>query len=86
MKLYSGTLKDFIFNEKTTFTSMDALKIAQDIILGIHHIHRFGLIHFDIKPANVLVDYDVIHGFKCSISDFGVSYFFGNLILYLTLE
>ena len=73
MKLYSGTLKDFILNEKVSISNADKIKIALDVARGIQHIHLFDVVHFDIKPLNVLLDHDET-GFRCAISDLGASY------------
>ncbi len=42
-------------------------KIARDIGDGIRHMHDHGVIHFDLKPANILVSSE--RGLK--IADFG---------------
>ncbi|KAJ8596050.1 kinase-like protein [Rhizopogon salebrosus TDB-379] len=40
---------------------------AAELLVGIHHIHRHGIIHRDIKPENILID---SHG-HLVIADFG---------------
>ena len=72
MKLYSGTLKDCILNENVSLSSADKIKIALDVTRGIQHLHTFDIVHFDIKPLNVLLDHDDT-GFRCAISDLGAS-------------
>ena len=77
MKLYSGSLKDYIFDRTVSINANDTYKIAQDVARGGAHIHSFDVVHFDIKPLNVLVDYDASKGgFNCCITDFGVKYIF----------
>ena len=39
-----------------------------DLLHGLQHIHSHGLIHFDVKPANIFLSEDGI----CKIGDFGL--------------
>lgn len=41
--------------EKKFITCRRALKIAQDFLSGLHYVHTQHLIHFDIKPSNILL-------------------------------
>lgn len=45
------------------------LKIALHIATGLEHLHRAGVLHYDLKPANILVD----EVFNAKIADFGSS-------------
>ena len=77
MKMYQGTLKDLIFNKEMVYNHSNALQMISDIANGCLHIHQFGLVHFDIKPLNVLFevtsDPSTEFGIRCVISDFGAS-------------
>jgi serine/threonine protein kinase len=42
--------------------------IAKDILCGLSYLHERGLIHFDIKPSNLLLHRGVV-----KITDFGLS-------------
>lgn len=44
-------------------------KILLEICLGLKHIHDFGFIHLDLKPANVLITFEGI----LKIADFGLA-------------
>ncbi len=43
------------------------------VLRGLEYIHTRGLIHFDVKPANLLVRKDAQGGFQVKISDFGLA-------------
>ena len=59
--------------------------IIKKIIMGIHYMHSKGIIHCDIKPANVLLSYkpgvlDIKDAdVDVRIVDFGLSRFSGNI-------
>lgn len=64
----------------TSFTASDGRlcpeasiwKICHDVAAGLSHIHSHGLVHFDIKPANVFFVTHVRLGALCKIGDFGM--------------
>ena len=43
--------------------------VALQAAIGLQHIHQRGIIHFDLKPSNLLVDAEG----KLKITDFGVA-------------
>ena len=69
MECCSGrTLKDYIRN--STATSRESiLQLFKQLISGIRHIHQMGLIHRDVKPANIFLSEDGI----LKIGDFGLA-------------
>lgn len=44
------------------------LSLVQIIFQGLKHLHDSGLIHMDIKPANIFIGLDGL----CKIGDFGL--------------
>ena len=57
---------------KTQFlTVREILKYSIDFLSGINHIHTKGLIHFDIKPTNILIS----DSNEALITDFGLAKF-----------
>ncbi|ESW14936.1 hypothetical protein PHAVU_007G030300 [Phaseolus vulgaris] len=74
----NGSLDKFIFEEKYALKDVHKLdwKILNDIAIGIAHgleyLYRgcnFRILHFDIKPHNILLDED----FCPKIADFGLA-------------
>ncbi len=56
--------KPHIFNQKNVF------EIIRKSAAGLEYIHRNGIIHKDINPANILVSYSLD---KIKMTDFGLS-------------
>ena len=45
------------------------LGIALEVIRGLEHLHKCNVLHYDLKPANILMDEDL----HAKIADFGSS-------------
>ena len=69
-----GTLKDII-NQGNIYESdnrtklLFILEIALQMAIGLRYSHSKGVLHLDMKPANVLIG----ENFNVKISDFGIS-------------
>lgn len=50
-------------------TDLELISVIRDLCEGLQYLHRNGIIHQDIKPANILIDK---HGHYL-LSDFGIS-------------
>ncbi len=48
----------------------DAISIAEKLARALHHAHSKNVIHRDVKPANIMIDGDVV-----KLSDFGLARF-----------
>lgn len=69
MECCSGrTLKDYIRNSAGTSRESN-LQLFKQLISGLRHIHQMGLIHRDVKPANIFLSEDGI----LKIGDFGLA-------------
>ncbi len=51
-------------------------KFSKQLLQGLEQLHRFGVIHFDIKPSNLLMHLDEQGGHRLKIADFGLAYLF----------
>ncbi len=63
-----GSLDKYIA-EQGTLSLGEAVEIFRDVAVGLTHAHDKGVLHCDLKPANVLIDQDT----KARLADFGQS-------------
>lgn len=87
-----GTLEDLV-NSVSSRTHAENLalflEIAPQLIAGLGFLHSKGVVHADIKPANILLDKDVdaaqsASGIRARFADFSASFLcadFGSLVL-----
>lgn len=67
------TMRDAIRNG--ALTDRDAIEIAAQVLDALAHAHRAGIVHRDVKPANILLeDHDEI---AVRLLDFGLAQFDG---------
>ena len=50
-------------------------KIIKGVCEGLHYLHEERIVHLDLKPANILLDNDMVP----KVTDFGISRCFGEL-------
>lgn len=62
-----GSLKKLI--DSKFLTIRETIRYALQFLSGLHHIHSKGLIHFDIKPDNILLS----DSNEALLSDFGLA-------------
>ena len=73
MVLFQTTLHYFILDESVNIKVDMACSIALDIARGLSHIHDLGIVHFDVKPKNIMLNVRENNQIECAIGDFGVS-------------
>ncbi len=66
--LEQGSLADFLAREGK-LPAREAVALFHDVAVGLLHAHGKGVLHCDLKPANVLVDQDG----RLRLADFGQS-------------
>ena len=62
------TLSDLLKKSGSSLSYKDRLTIAGNIIKAINALHAMNLVHYDLKPDNIMVDPDT---FDVQIIDFG---------------
>ncbi|KAG5860442.1 cyclin-dependent protein kinase [Encephalitozoon hellem] len=50
-------------------TGMNVMELINQLICGVHYLHRMNVVHRDLKPQNILVTSDGV----LKIADFGLS-------------
>ena len=65
----SGTLASKIHDETFVYPPIFVRDIAMGLAIGMSQIHQVNVVHYDLKPANILLDAD----FSPVISDFGMA-------------
>jgi serine/threonine protein kinase len=68
MPLYSGGSLHSVA-KASSLTNRNVIRFGLDFLQGLHHVHGRGLVHFDVKPSNILID----GSGKAALADFGIS-------------
>jgi hypothetical protein len=69
LELVVGETLESICSRSGALPPADAVRIAESILSALEHAHRVGVVHCDIKPANIMV---TEHG-GIKIMDFGTA-------------
>jgi len=64
----NGSLEDYL-KEHGQLPVTEAIEIFHEMVIGLLHAHNKGVLHCDLKPANILLDQDR----KPRLADFGQS-------------
>jgi serine/threonine protein kinase len=63
-----GSLED-VLGERGALPAHEAVDLFRDVAVGLSHAHSKGVLHCDLKPANILLDQDR----RPRLADFGQS-------------
>lgn len=69
MEFVEGDDLRTILNDKPTLATSDAVEVALQLAGALAHAHQNGIVHRDVKPANILVRPDR----RVKLSDFGIA-------------
>ncbi len=70
MELLQGESLDHWMKQSRTVSVADVLRLSREIVSGLAVIHGHGLIHRDVKPANIWLE---TPGGRVKILDFGLA-------------
>lgn len=73
-RLVSGPSLEQLLQQRTSLPPQEAVEILRMLAGGLDHAHSRGVVHRDVKPANILIDTDG----QAFIADFGISRVLGN--------
>uniref|UniRef100_M1C672 Serine-threonine protein kinase, plant-type n=1 Tax=Solanum tuberosum TaxID=4113 RepID=M1C672_SOLTU len=67
----NGSLENWLYREESNLNLLQRVTIMLDVAVAIeylHHGHNTPIVHCDLKPANVLLDEDMV----AHVGDFGI--------------
>lgn len=69
--LHGQTLSQFL--EVRRLSLKEVLLLAEQTLLALHEVHKLGVVHRDIKPGNLFVDFRQGMGIHVTLFDFGIA-------------
>jgi len=68
-----GSLQEALITEKIDLNTYNLLKIMEDIVSGMVHVHAESLLHCDLACRNLLVSFENNNQFTIKVADFGLA-------------
>ncbi|CAL4980312.1 unnamed protein product [Urochloa decumbens] len=65
----NGSLRDYIADASCGLRWSTRYRMIRGICEGLHYLHEKNIVHLDLKPANILLDHNMVP----KIADFGLS-------------
>lgn len=73
MELLRGATLEGCLQERGRLTPLQALAVALPVLAAMHHVHHKGIVHRDMKPANVFLSVEPDGHVIPKILDFGIA-------------
>ncbi|GAA4847418.1 hypothetical protein GCM10023235_25240 [Kitasatospora terrestris] len=74
MELIDGTSLAEVIATEGTLIPRDAARVGEQVVAALDQAHRHGVLHRDVKPANVLLE----RGGRVVLTDFGIAMLVGS--------
>ncbi|MFJ9519070.1 protein kinase [Kitasatospora sp. NPDC101801] len=75
MELIDGRSLADVISQDGTLTPREAAEVGTQVLAALHRGHQLGVLHRDVKPANVLLEH---HTGRVVLLDFGIATFEGS--------
>ncbi len=73
MELLRGCTLEDAMRERGTLSGLQAVAVAVPVLSGMHHVHQKGIVHRDVKPANVFFAVEPDGHVIPKLLDFGIA-------------
>ncbi|MBX3263948.1 MAG: serine/threonine protein kinase, partial [Labilithrix sp.] len=73
MELLRGSTLEDAMRERGPFTAVQAVAVALPVLSAMHHVHQKGIVHRDVKPANVFFAVEPDGHVIPKVLDFGIA-------------
>ncbi len=73
MQFVDGSDADQVLRREGPFAPPRVLRILEAVADGLDHAHDAGLVHRDVKPANILLSRRGTNGERAVLGDFGIA-------------
>src|SRR3954462_1603240 len=70
MELVEGADLDELLRRNAPLTLVEKIDIVSDVLNGLSYAHKRGIVHRDVKPANIRIDEEG----RARIMDFGIAH------------